>query len=194
MQQVQGGRFARAVQRLFGTQGKLSLQLDSVIVPTVTMADLSDLSEGFPAVGQVNVPAGGAGNQGHVQLVLPSSVAGDFGLEIRLSHILITGTVATNLVMGRSPGLTGPTNVVQKRWRDTGRQGFPTGLIQYKNNTPAVANVPDELVVPIVANQTTRVDLDWSIVVGDSSGFMVFCQSVNTAFRVAFFWREIPPQ
>lgn len=196
MQQVQGGKFARALQRLFATQGKLSLQLDPVVVPTVALGDLSDEAEGFPAMGLGSVPAGGVGNRTEIQFGLPAAVAGQGGLEIFLEEILVDSDPTANVVVhvGRTVG--GVFNLANgaKEWRDSGLQGFPAALIQQRNNAAAAAGFIPTLRFNMNAGTgQIRIPINYSIVAGDLQGLMFRPNADNVGLSVGFLWREIPP-
>lgn len=198
MQQVQGGKFSQALQRLFGSQGKLSLQLDSVIVPTISLGSLEEEAEGGRlCVGSCLVPAGGAGNRSIIQLNLPSANAGQFGVEIRLERAIIyspTTAAQMTLQWGRSPGVTAPNVNGTTRFRDTSLRGFPSAVLQGKNNAPVPGGVPQEAIAVLQPNQQLLfLDLDWRLAPGDTNGFLLWCGTSNEALRVTFYWREIPP-
>lgn len=194
MQQVQGGKFSRALQRYFGTQGKLSLLLDSVVVPTILVGDVSDEAEGRPAQGLISVGAGGAGNRSECQIGLPNAVAGQSGLEMQVLRIGYRPGANSQLLIGRTPGLPAAPFTGAKAWRDTGLQGFPAALIQGKNATPFTPGFTAVEAVYSTTTQTAFIDLDWSIVTGDTRGIMLRPDLDNVGFTISFQWLEIPPR
>lgn len=195
MQQVQGGKFARLLQGLFSTQGKLSLLLDTVVIPTVQLADLSGEARGNPASGVLNVPAGGAGFRSELQINIPGG-EGSGGVEMLITRMLLhnnAGAASQKVYFGESPGFT-PNLTGTKQWRDSGLQGNPQAIIQGKNNAAAASGFTINGVVWVPPESTVIVELNWSLVVGDTAGLMVRAAADNLGLECGFFWRELAPR
>lgn len=106
---IQRGDLVRALQRRYGLVGRTGFVLDEVIVPTVALDDLTDISTPELAGGQVHQGPGAAGERSMVELANDQGA----GLLLRVRKILVWLTNEadeTRITAGFSgTGLPAPT-------------------------------------------------------------------------------------
>lgn len=190
---IHGMAASSELTKAFALVGKLPLSCDNVVVPCAIVADLSGDVYGPPAVGQITVPAGGAGLRSEIEISLPQATS-VIGAEVWLERVYLQGLVAGSSVqIGPSNGLAAPNVNGDTAWRDIGLRGVPAAVINGKN-TAAASVLTDVYRITLGLNNVVEIKLDYKLglnpTTGLQQGLMVRAGANNQEVRATFLWRE----
>ncbi len=191
---ITGMGASSAITNAFALTGKLGLSIDEVVVPTVTVADLSDDVYGAAAIGQAHVTAGGAANMSRCEFSIPQQGSAQ-GATALITHLIITGNVNGQLIhIGPSVGLPAPTSFGPTNWRDQTHPGLPAVQIAEKNDSPPDGAYRAILSLYVLQFSVIMVPINWLVgenpLTGLQQGVSLQPNALNETMRIGFIWHE----
>jgi hypothetical protein len=193
---ITGGAVATALTEAFALTGKLPLQLDETVVPTVQVGNLEDQLWGPHAIGSLVVPAGGA-FRSEVEISVPQQLSG-LGVAVIIDAVEVVSLAAQLILLGLSPGLPTPTVFGIKAWKDIGARGLPVLAINGKNTAGPVGGFNSMVRYRVPATRTSRFALGWILRENPDTGLqqgLLMRPGVNDEeINLNFYWRERLPR
>lgn len=188
---VQNGDLSLGLARQFGIQGRYSLQLDDVVVPTVSVDEQPYIEK--PAAGAFPLQ-GAVGAFGSGSFEAP----GDGQTLVVIDAVSVVALPALGLSLPESVVLhltpTGGVGTDHGYWRDQRLGGFPLALWDLHPPGPLMTFDP-LLVIPADGTWTELgVTLPAEPRVASKWALIFQCLNADTAAGISILWRELIPR
>ncbi len=192
---ITGMEVSAGLTEAFGLTGKLPLQLDTTVVPTVVVGNLEQALWGPRAVGSISVPA--TVDRGQIEIAMPVDLA-TVGAAVIVDSLELAADVDLTIDIGESPGLPLPNLTGNKAWLDVGQRGAPVMLINGRNNAAGVGGFTRLIGIRIQALTTQRFDVGWILranpETGVQQGLLIRPTADDRAINLNVYWRERVPR